>query len=108
MTIAFCRHAATLYQMPNPPKIPVSNWKCDECDIKDGLWMNLTDSRILCGRWNFDGTGGNGHAIAHYEKTKYPLAVKLGTITPTGAGNFHFLCLSFSHLITIFLAFSYM
>ncbi|VDQ17954.1 unnamed protein product [Trichobilharzia regenti] len=44
--------------------------------------MNLTDGAILCGRRFWDGTGGNNHAVEHYEKTKYPLAVKLGTITP--------------------------
>lgn len=31
------------------------------------------------------GSGGNNHAVEHYEQTKYPLAVKLGTITPDGA-----------------------
>ena len=36
---------------------------------------------------NFDGSGGNGAAQRHFEATgsKYPLAVKLGTITPRGA-----------------------
>lgn len=35
----------------------------------------------------FDGSGGNGSALRHYDATdrKYPLAVKLGTITPHGA-----------------------
>lgn len=34
-----------------------------------------------------DGSGGNGSALRHFEATgrKYPLAVKLGTITPSGA-----------------------
>lgn len=36
---------------------------------------------ILCGRKNWDGTGGNNHAVEHYNETKYPLAVKLGTLT---------------------------
>ena len=27
----------------------------------------------------------NGHALEHYAETKYPLAAKLGTITPDGA-----------------------
>ncbi len=36
---------------------------------------------ILCGRRNWDGTGGNNHAMEHYQETNYPLAVKLGTIT---------------------------
>lgn len=31
------------------------------------------------------GSGGNNHAVDYYETTKYPLAVKLGTITPDGA-----------------------
>ncbi len=31
------------------------------------------------------GSGGNNHAVDHYEALKYPLAVKLGTITPDGA-----------------------
>lgn len=36
---------------------------------------------------HWDGTGGNGSALRHYEATgrKYPLVVKLGTITPAGA-----------------------
>jgi hypothetical protein len=34
-----------------------------------------------------DGSGGNGSALRHFEATgsKYPLVVKLGTITPAGA-----------------------
>lgn len=36
------------------------------------------------------GSGGNNHAVEHYEKTKYPLAVKLGTITPDGADVFSY------------------
>jgi len=34
----------------------------------------------------FSGSGGNNHAIDYYKETNYPLAVKLGTITPDGAG----------------------
>lgn len=49
--------------------------------------MNLTDGKVLCGRRYFDGTGGNNHALLHYQETGYPLAVKLGTITPDGAGK---------------------
>jgi uncharacterized UBP type Zn finger protein len=33
------------------------------------------------------GTGGNNHAVEFYQETKYPLAVKLGTITADGAGR---------------------
>lgn len=38
-----------------------------------------------CVPWFGTGSGGNGHAKEHYEKTKYSLVVKLGTITPDGA-----------------------
>ncbi len=41
---------------------------------------------------NWDGTGGNGAALRHFEATgsKYPLVVKLGTITPHGADVFSY------------------
>ena len=39
---------------------------------------------IACGRRNFDGTGGNGHAQAHYDASGFPLSVKLGTIAEGG------------------------
>ena len=35
----------------------------------------------------FVGSGGNNHAVDYYKETGYPLAVKLGTITPDGAGT---------------------
>jgi len=49
--------------------------------------LNLTDGSVLCGKWFFDSSGGNGHALEHYRDMGYPLAVKLGTITPDGAGE---------------------
>ena len=52
-----------------------------KCDKVDNLWLNVIDGMILCGRKNWDGTGGNDHTVEHYNETKYPLAVKLGTIT---------------------------
>ncbi len=81
------KHSANLLQLPNAPQIsPDQNsWKCELCDIRQNLWLNLTDGKILCGRRQLDGSGGNNHAIEHYSKVKYPLAVKLGTITAKGA-----------------------
>ena len=78
------RHAENLSQLDNGVKIPPSGWKCKKCDLTTNLWLNLTDGSILCGRRYFDGSGGNNHAVEHYEKRRYPLAVKLGTITPAG------------------------
>lgn len=74
-------YAMNLQQIDNGVIIPPSGWKCAKCDKRDNLWLNLTDGMILCGRRNWDGTGGNNHAVEHYKKTGYPLAVKLGTIT---------------------------
>ncbi|UJR35555.1 hypothetical protein I4U23_028308 [Adineta vaga] len=79
------KHTQTLEQLNNGRKIPPNGWKCEHCDLTDNLWLNLTDGAILCGRKFYDGTGGNNHASEHYKKTKYPLAVKLGTITAKGA-----------------------
>lgn len=74
-------------QLDNGIKVLPSGWKCEKCDLSENLWLNLTDGAILCGRRNFDGSGGNNHAVEHYQTTGYPLAVKLGTITPDGAGS---------------------
>ncbi|CAL9017370.1 unnamed protein product [Prunus brigantina] len=74
-------YAMNLQQIDNGIVVPSSGWKCSKCDKRENLWLNLTDGTILCGRKNWDGTGGNNHAIEHYKETCYPLAVKLGTIT---------------------------
>lgn len=82
-------HAMDLQQLDNGVIVPPTGWKCSKCDKTENLWLNLTDGMILCGRRLWDGSGGNNHAIEHYQQTKYPLAVKLGTITADleGAGN---------------------
>ncbi|XP_039619727.1 ubiquitin carboxyl-terminal hydrolase 5 isoform X1 [Polypterus senegalus] len=79
------KHAASLKQLDNGVRIPPSGWKCQACEMRENLWLNLTDGAILCGRRYFDGSGGNNHAVLHYNETGFPLAVKLGTITPDGA-----------------------
>ncbi|XP_054812623.1 ubiquitin carboxyl-terminal hydrolase 14 isoform X2 [Prosopis cineraria] len=73
--------ATNLQQINNGVVIPPTGWKCSKCEKTDNLWLNLTDGLILCGRKNWDGTGGNNHAVEHYKETGYPLAVKLGTVT---------------------------
>lgn len=74
-------YVMNLQQINSGVVVPPSGWKCCKCDKTDNLWLNLTDGMIFCGRRNWDGSGGNNHAIEHYNETKYPLAVKLGTIT---------------------------
>lgn len=81
------KFADNLEQLENGKKIPPSGWKCEQCDLTTNLWLNLTDGSILCGRKFFDGSGGNNHAVEYYAQKKYPLAVKLGTITAEGKGD---------------------
>lgn len=58
------KYATDLKQLDNGKKIPPSGWKCEECDLTNNLWLNLTDGSILCGRRFFDGSGGNDHAVS--------------------------------------------
>ncbi|CAG08062.1 unnamed protein product, partial [Tetraodon nigroviridis] len=88
--IQVSRHARSLRQLDNGVRIPPSGWKCQKCEMRENLWLNLTDGAVLCGKWFFDGSGGNGHALEHHRETSYPLAVKLDTITPDGADIYSF------------------
>ncbi|KAL6199239.1 hypothetical protein ACLB2K_029025 [Fragaria x ananassa] len=72
-------YAMNLQQVDNGTIVPSSGWKCSKCDKRDNLWMNLTDGTILCGRKNWDGTGGNNHAVEYYNDTGYPLATEMTT-----------------------------
>ena len=76
------RFSKDLLQLVPAPHVPPSGWACSQCDKTDNLWLNLTDGAIGCGRRNFDGTGGNQHALEHARSSGFPLAVKLGTLTP--------------------------
>ena len=61
--------------------------KCDECDLSNNLWLCLTCGHVGCGRKNFDGTGGNNHALDHFSKEHHGVAVKLGTISQDGSAD---------------------
>lgn len=81
------KHAQNLCQLDNGKKISPTGWHCEKCDKTENLWLNLSDGSVLCGRRFFDGSGGNNHAVDHYNTTNYPLAVKLGTITKDGKAD---------------------
>ena len=61
--------------------------KCAECAIHNSLWLCLVCGHVGCSRQNVDGSGGRGHAYAHFRETHHALAVKLGTVTPDGCGG---------------------
>lgn len=83
------KYANNLVQLDTGKKISPDpkRWKCEESGMTENLWLNLATGHIGSGRKNWDGSGGTGAALAHYENTgyRYPLVVKLGTITPQGA-----------------------
>lgn len=73
-----CDHISNLIQ---DPIYNASQTKhCNECSLRDNLWICLTCGNIACGRRNFDNTGGNGHAQDHYNQTKHDVVMKLGTL----------------------------
>eukprot|EP00945_MAST-04E_sp_MAST-4E-sp1_P007264 g7264.t1 len=91
------KYAENLVQEDNGKKISPDpkDWKCEESGMTENLWLNLSDGYIGSGRRNWDGSGGTGAALTHYEDRKgsgkeYPLCVKLGTITPEGADVFSY------------------
>ena len=66
---------------------PVSGWTCLACLAHLPFARNPASDMYLSPMQHWDGTGGTGAALRYYQETgkKYPLAVKLGTITPSGA-----------------------
>lgn len=83
------KYAKDLEQLDNGKKISndPSEWKCEMSGDKSNLWLNLSTGYIGGGRKFWDGSGGSGAALQHFEDTgkRYPLCVKLGTITQHGA-----------------------
>ncbi|KAL7521752.1 hypothetical protein ACHAWX_006432 [Stephanocyclus meneghinianus] len=80
------KYAETLPFVDNGVKVSANpaEWKCEKTGEKtDHLWLNLSDGFIGGGRKNWDGSGGTNGALDHFIETgeKYPLVVKLGTIT---------------------------
>jgi ubiquitin carboxyl-terminal hydrolase 5/13 len=63
------------------------SWKCEKRGDTENLWLNLSDGFIGGGRQHWDGSGGSNGALDHFQETgeKYPLVVKLGTITADGS-----------------------
>jgi ubiquitin carboxyl-terminal hydrolase 5/13 len=88
------KYARELKQEPASANTMISPdptaWRCAESGADSNLWLNLGDGHIGSGRQHWDGSGGNGAALRHYQAMKkegkeFPLVVKLGTITPSGA-----------------------
>ncbi|KAJ2396706.1 ubiquitin C-terminal hydrolase Ubp14 [Coemansia sp. RSA 2559] len=60
---------------------------CSTCEKRENLWLCLSCGHVGCGRRQYDGSGGNNHAIDHFAQTGHRVSVKLGTITPEGTAD---------------------
>ena len=89
------KYADSLIQL-DPNGKTISNnpkdWRCERSGDTENLWLNLSTGYIGGGRKNWDGSGGSGAALEHFNETGglYPLCVKLGTITPHTADVFSY------------------
>ncbi|RPB29583.1 ubiquitinyl hydrolase [Terfezia boudieri ATCC MYA-4762] len=84
-----CGHTLCLEQ-DVPKQLEAQNLAhCASCDLKENLWLCLQCGNLGCGRAQFGGVGGNGHALAHFDAFNHPVAVKLGSITPEGTADIY-------------------
>lgn len=85
--IAACEHTLLLQQPKAHPIASEGLAHCSKCDLKENLWLCLTCGNLACGRQQFGGVKGNGHALVHATESQHAAAVKLGTITPEGSAD---------------------
>ncbi|OCB86559.1 ubiquitinyl hydrolase [Sanghuangporus baumii] len=88
--IEACEHTLLLEQSELAGPVEESGLaQCTKCDLKENLWLCLTCGSLRCGRAQYGGLGGEGHGLAHFEETRHPVSVKLGTITPEGSADIY-------------------
>ncbi|KAG2202020.1 hypothetical protein INT47_006212 [Mucor saturninus] len=84
-----CEHTLCLVQ-DAPKKLQQQDLAhCADCELNENLWLCLACGNLGCGRKQYDGSGGNNHAIDHFEKTGHGVNVKLGTITAEGTADIY-------------------
>ena len=90
MELKACKHTTELIQLADSPQLASKSLaKCNSCELSSNLWLCLTCGNLGCGRKNYDGSGGNNHAVTHYESAEHPMVVKMGTITTEGNASIH-------------------
>lgn len=87
LKIEECKHIKELDQSQIVNSDP--HMHCSSCELENNLWLCLTCGYVGCGRKNFDGSGGNGHALEHFKQTGHPVCVKMGTISPDGRADLY-------------------
>ncbi len=80
-----CEHTLTMSQVGAKKVVSKLLMKCSECELSSNLWLCLACGNLSCGRKYHDGTGGNGHALQHWQENKrHDISVKTGTISAEG------------------------
>ncbi|CAL1182113.1 Ubiquitin carboxyl-terminal hydrolase family protein [Candida parapsilosis] len=75
-----CPHSINVEQFDFEEKPDLT--KCSQCDLKENLWICLHCGALGCGRQQYGSTmKGNSHALAHYDLTQHPVALKLGSLS---------------------------
>lgn len=87
LNVVECPHVKNLDAAQAAEPVPAPHMKCHDCDKDKNLWLCLTCGYVGCGRRNYDGSGGNNHALDHAHTTHHPVVVKLGTISPDGRAD---------------------
>jgi len=88
-TVQPCEHTLSLHQDPVSAFAAARSAlkKCQECEMGDNLWLCMGCGYVGCGRRQFDGSGGNGHAAKHAQSQGHVVSLKLGTISPEGSAD---------------------
>jgi len=87
--IETCHHVLELDQDPNAAPVTQTSATCHACELSSNLWLCLQCGSLGCGRPQYGGTGGNGHALQHFGQTGHCVNVKLGTITAEGTADLY-------------------
>ncbi|KAJ3095844.1 6-phosphofructokinase, alpha subunit [Phlyctochytrium planicorne] len=85
--IVACEHTKNLVQGEAKNLETQGLAHCNNCDLKENLWLCLVCGNLGCGRHQYGGLGGNGHGVGHFDATRHSVSVKLGTITPEGTAD---------------------
>ncbi|KAH0570312.1 Ubiquitinyl hydrolase 1 [Spironucleus salmonicida] len=75
-----CQHFPIANSQQSDIVQDITNLTCSKCDQKENIWMCLGCGEFSCGRKQYDGTGGNGHALEHFEATGHPVAVRITSL----------------------------
>lgn len=84
-----CEHTLLLEQSSAREIASGDLGHCNQCDLKENLWLCLTCGNLGCGRRQFGGTGGNNHGVDHTTASGHPVAVKLGSLTADGHADIY-------------------